>query len=209
MGYKQNDILENKLCALHHDSKKDFLRVAKVAAKSMLRSMKPVDFEFAYLPVSKSQGEFMRQLVIENNCKHIVEFGTSFGISTIYLADAARQTDGKVITTEILKSKAAIAKQNIMEAGVGEFVEIMVGDAMETLRNHPSQIDFLLLDGWKDLYLPLFRLLEPQFHAGTLIYSDNMDMADTKGLADYLFRNKHIYSTQSIDSGKAFLTKLL
>lgn len=51
---------------------------------------------------------------------------------------------------------------------------------METLKNHDQPIDLLLLDGWKNLYLPLFRMLEPNFHAGTFIYVDNANMTDSK-----------------------------
>ncbi len=200
--------IEQKLNTLHADAKKDFLHMGKGIAKSIFRPMQPADFEHAYLPISIEQGHDIRGLIIDNNFKNIVEFGTSFGISTIYLADAARQTGGKVISTELLESKANTAKGNIEDAGLSDYVEIKLGDAMETLSEYSKPIDFLFLDGWKDLYLPLFKMLEPQFHADTLIYADNMDMAGTRDYAEYIKTSSN-YKNKTIHGDKAFLTELL
>ena len=201
------NIVENKLAAMHADAKKDVLRMGKGIAKSIFRSIQPQDFEHAYLPISKNQGRDIRNIIIENDCKHIVEFGTSFGISTIYLADAARKNEGKVVSTELLESKAKIAIENIQDAGLSNYVEVKIGDAMETLSDYPNTIDFLFLDGWKNLYLPLIKMLEPKFNSGTLIYADNMDMSDTEDYADYI-NNSSSYSSQVIHNGKGVLTTL-
>jgi len=134
------NLVENKLTSLHMDAKKDILRMGKGISKSMFRPIKPEDFENAYLPISKKQGHEIREMIINANCKNIVEFGTSFGISTIYLADAARQTNGSVITTELLSSKAETAKNNIMDAGLSDYVDFRIGDAMETLLNKLQRI---------------------------------------------------------------------
>ncbi len=209
MNAYQNTIVENKLKALHKDSEKDHLRIGRGIVKSIFRPLQPIDFKNAYLPITKSQGQFLKKLIIENDCKSIIEFGTSFGISTIYLADAARQTGGKVISTELIEDKAHTAFQNVRDAGLIDYVEIKIGDAMKTLQSHNEAIDFLFLDGWKDLYLPLFQMLEPQFREGTLIYSDNMDMQGTKQFADYLLNRKSSYKTQIVDGGKAFLSTTL
>ena len=199
---------EEILGILHNDAKKDYMRIGKGMINSVFRPMQPTDFENAYLPISREQGQTMRQLIIENNCKNIVEFGTSFGISTIYLADAVRTTNGKVISTELLESKALTAMKNIEDSGLSKYVEVRIGNAMETLRGYSESIDFLFLDGWKDLYLPLFQMLEPCFHKDTLIYADNMDMPGTKEYANYILEKKDVYDTQTIDNGKAFLSKL-
>lgn len=200
--------VESKLTALHNDAKKDFMRMGKGIVKSVFRPIQPIDFENVYLPIARAQGQAMRQMVIDNECKQVVEFGTSFGISTIYLADAVRQTGGKVITTELLESKAQRAIQNIEEAGLSEFVEFRIGDAMETLKADSTPIDFLFLDGWKDLYLPLFQLLEPQLHSGTLIYADNVDMSGTKPYTDYVLKNRNTYSSQYIHEDKGLLSQV-
>ena len=206
MNSDNNYKVESVLNKLHKDASHDFHRMSKGAVKSMFRPMQPIDFENLYLPISREQGQTLKKLIINKNCKQVVEFGTSFGISTIYLADAVRQTGGKVITTELLESKAKRAQQNIREAGLDDYVDIWLGDAMQTLRGYSEKIDFLFLDGWKDLYLPLFKMLEPQFHSGTLIYADNMDMEGTRPYADFILEKENSYSTQSVDHGKAFLT---
>ncbi len=208
MGIKKLNNVESTLYALHNDAKKDYLRIGKGVVKSIFRPIQPSDFEHAYLPISKSQGESLRKIIIENKCKNIVEFGTSFGISTIYLADAASKTGGKVITTELLESKAKIAKQNLIDAGLENFVAIKVGDAMKTLQGHNTPIDFLFLDGWKDLYLPLFQMLERNFHSNTIIYADNMDMAGTENYANYLSKKNSIYYSKIMDGNKAYLTTI-
>jgi predicted O-methyltransferase YrrM len=201
-------IVHHKLIDLHDDAKKDFMRVGKGIVKSVFRPLKPIDFEQAYLPISKDQGFALQELVIENNCKNIIEFGTSFGISTIYLADAVRKTGGKVITTEILGSKAQRAIRNIDDAGLSDYVEVKIGDAMKSLKDHKAPVDFLFLDGWKDLYLPLFQMLEPYFHSRTLIYADNMDMTGTQDYATYVLNKTNAYSTEFVHNKKAFLTKI-
>lgn len=201
-------VVENKLRVLHKDAKKDYMRVGTGIVKSIFRPIQPSDFKNAYLPISEQQGQALRQLIIDNKCKNVVEFGTSFGISTIYFADAVRQTGGKVITTELLKSKAQRAAQNIKDAGLSDYVELRIGDAMETLKDDSTPIDFLFLDGWKDLYLPLFQMLESRFHSGTLIYADNIDMSGTKSYGDYVLKNEEKYSSQLIHHGKGLLTKV-
>lgn len=206
MNEIKTNCVEEVLHELHEDAKKDYLRIGKGLVKSILRPMQPSDFEHAYLPISKEQGSTLRYLIIQNNCKQIIEFGTSFGISTLYLADAARQTGGQVITTELLESKALKANHNISRAGLSDYVELRTGDAMETLKGHNRRIDFLFLDGWKDLYLPLFQMLEPQFHPGTLIYADNMDMAGTQFYGDYILSLDEVYSSRMVEGGKAMLT---
>ncbi len=203
----KDTLVETTLRTLHRDAKKDYMRIGKGVVKSIFRPIQPADFEHAYLPISREQGESMRELIVVNNCKNVVEFGTSFGISTIYLADAVRQTGGRVVTTELLASKVAKAKMNVHEAGLGDYVEFLEGDAMLTLKSHDQPIDFLFLDGWKDLYLPLFQLLEPLLHSGSLIYADNMNMAGTQPYADYILGREDQYSSLPVDNGKAYVSR--
>lgn len=198
--------VQTVLSALHEDAKNDYLRIGKGMVKSIFRPLQPADFAHAYLPISKKQGIELRDLIIQGDCKNVVEFGTSFGISTIYLADGVKETGGKVITTELVESKAIKAQLNIDNAGLGDYVDIRVGDAMESLKDYKDPIDFLFLDGWKDLYLPLFQMLEPNFHSGTLIYADNMDMAGTQHYGDYILRKNKMYKSQIVENGKALLT---
>lgn len=206
MNSVQMNQVTTMLNKLHEDAKNDYLRIGKGVVKSIVRPMQPADFKHAYLPISVEQGQMLRKLVVKHNCQSVLEFGTSFGISTIYLADAVRQIGGKVISTELLANKAQKAAQNIKEAGLEDYVEIRIGDAMDTLKDYSESIDLLFLDGWKDLYLPLFKMLEPQFHPGTLIYADNMDMQSTQEYGDYILKQSQAYSTQIVEHGKAYLS---
>jgi predicted O-methyltransferase YrrM len=105
----------------------------------------------------------------------IVEFGTSFGVSTLYLAAAVRDNGGGVVIgTEIEASKHERAVANLKEAGVGDLVDVRLGDALETLREVPDGIDMVFLDGLKSLYLPVLKLLKPRLRPGAIVLADNL-----------------------------------
>ena len=101
-----------------------------------------------------------------------MEFGTSFGISTLYLAAAAAETGGRVTGSEYHPSKADKARANLAEAGLA--ATILTGDARETLAGPGPRIDLLFLDGAKELYLPILHLLLPRLHRGSLVVADNI-----------------------------------
>jgi len=127
-----------------------------------------------YLSIEPAMGVFLNLSTNICGAKTIVEFGSSFGISTIYLAAAAKDMGGKVIGSEMEQSKAEKAIANIEEAGLSEHAEIRVGDAMETLKNIEGPVDLLFLDGWKDLYLPVAKMMQPKLRTGSLLLADNM-----------------------------------
>src|SRR5262249_47329971 len=107
-----------------------------------------------------------------------VEVGTSFGVSTIYLAAAIRDNDipadeSRVISCEIDPVKAARARENLDAAGVGTRVELRIGDARDTLKSPGGPIDFLLLDSWIPLARPIIELLKPSLRPGALVACDN------------------------------------
>lgn len=131
-------------------------------------------FKDVYIPISRAQGRFLYLVARSTAAKRIVEFGTSFGVSTIYAAAAARDTGGHVVGTELEPSKRERALANVAEAGLADVVEVRLGDALETLRDVPGPIDLVLLDGWKDLYLPVLRLLEPKLRPGSIVLADNI-----------------------------------
>lgn len=131
------------------------------------------------LPVSRETGNLLYVLASSTRAKHIVEFGTSFGVSTIYLAAALRDNGGgQIITTEFESSKAAGARQNLTEAGLMDLVEIREGDALETLAHGlPETIDLVLLDGAKALYAEILERIEPSLRPGSLVLADDADRA--------------------------------
>jgi predicted O-methyltransferase YrrM len=131
----------------------------------------------AYLAVSPETASLLYLLARSTRATEVVEFGMSFGISTLHLAAALRDNGGgRVITTEFEPSKAARARANFERAGLADLIEIREGDALETLaRDLPASIDLVLLDGAKPLYPRVLALLEPRLRAGGLIVADNAD----------------------------------
>ena len=131
----------------------------------------------AFIPVSPEAGRLVYTLVRGAASGTVVEFGTSFGISTIYMAAAVRDRGaGKVITTELLKSKADRAREYIRDAGLLDVVDLRVGDALETLANLEADVTVLFLDGWKELYLPLLKKLEPKLKPGAFVAADDIEL---------------------------------
>lgn len=139
-----------------------------------------------YIPVTPEAGRLLYSLVRATRPATVVEFGMSFGISAVHLAAAVRDNGtGRVVTTELSETKIAAAKQTFAETGLDDVITILEGDALSTLAEVPGPVDFVLLDGWKDLYLPVLELLEPRLSPGVLVIADNASSAD---MAPYLER---------------------
>ncbi len=130
------------------------------------------------LPVSRQTGELLYMLARGCKARNIVEFGTSFGISTLYLAAALRDNGGgHLITSEFEPSKVARARAHLQQGGLLDLVDIRAGDALETLaKDLPEQIDLLLLDGAKALYPEILGLVRSRLRPGALVIADNADM---------------------------------
>lgn len=130
-----------------------------------------------WLPVSRETGRLLYMLARSTGARNIVEFGTSFGISTLHLAAALRDNGGgRLITSEFEPSKVARAREHLTEGGVIDLVEIRQGDALQTLRvDLPDTIDLLLLDGAKALYPDVLALVESRLRPGAFIVADNAD----------------------------------
>ena len=117
----------------------------------------------------------------------IVEFGMSLGISAIHLASAVRDNgSGRIVTTELSGAKVAAAKKTFAETGLDDLITVLEGDALTTLADIEGPIEFVLLDGWKELYLPVIKLLEPRLSPGALIVADNTSMDDTRPYLDHV-----------------------
>lgn len=129
------------------------------------------------LPVSRETGKLLYLLARSVRARTIVEFGTSFGISTLHLAAALRDNGGgRLIGSEFEPSKILRARKNLAAGNLSDLVEIREGDALETLaRDLPDSIDLVLLDGAKNLYPAILSLLEGRLQAGALIVADNAD----------------------------------
>jgi len=137
----------------------------------------------ARMPVTPEFGTLLYVLARSSSARHIVEFGTSFGVSTIFLAAALRDNGGgRLVTTEFVAQKAASAAANLREAGLDDLVAIRVGDAITTLaQDVPQPIDLILLDASKGLYLDILLLLEPRLRRGGIVVSDRADLDGSDG----------------------------
>jgi predicted O-methyltransferase YrrM len=143
-------------------------------------------FGSLYIPVSPECGQLLYSLVRTGRPPTVVEFGTSFGIATIHLAAAVRDNGtGRVISTELNAAKAQRAREHVAEAGLADVVDIVTGDAFDTLAGLPGPIGLALLDGWKNLYLDLLKLIEPRLSPGAMIVADDTESFAGQ-LADYL-----------------------
>ncbi|GAA0706930.1 O-methyltransferase [Dyella marensis] len=130
-----------------------------------------------WLPVSRETAQLLYMLARSTRAKTIVEFGTSFGISTLHMAAALRDNGGgRLITTEFEPAKVARAREHLKAGGVIDLVEIREGDALTTLRTDlPDAVDLVLLDGAKALYPDVLALLESRLRPGALVVADNAD----------------------------------
>jgi len=130
-----------------------------------------------FIPVGEDFGRLLYLLTRSSQAKTIVEFGTSFGISTIYLACGLRDNGGgKLITCELEEAKSRRAQAHLADAGLSDLVEFRVGDALELLKEEMGgPIDMLFLDGAKTLYFQILKLVEPHLRPGALIAADNVN----------------------------------
>lgn len=171
---------------LHRHARTDLLRIARVAPFVVpdFFGFRKVDDERlsrrmrgAYVPVTRSQGHMMYLLARSIEARRIVEFGTSFGISTLYLAAAVKDNGGGiVIGSELEPTKHAKARENLREAGLKDFTDVRLGDALQTFKDIEAPVDLVLLDGWKDTYLPVLEVLKPKLRPRAIVLADNIFM---------------------------------
>lgn len=150
----------------------------RAAAETQLRIANFEEFdrrkdEFL-ISIGPDTGRLLQMLIVGAKATRILEIGTSYGYSTLWLADAARVTGGKVHSLEIAPQKVEYAQSQLARAGLDGFVEFHVGDAVATLERSSGPFDFVLLDLWKDLYVPCFERVHPKLAAGAMIAADNM-----------------------------------
>lgn len=158
-----------------------------------------------FLNVPPEFGRFLYMCARSCNARRIVEFGSSMGVSAIYMATALRDMGGgRLIGTDLEASKAQRAQANVAAAGLADLVEFRVGDARETLKGGVGgDIDMVMLDGAFTLYLPILKLLEPHLRPGALIIGENA-FAEAPGYIDYVRdpRNGYLSLPLPFDPGR-------
>jgi predicted O-methyltransferase YrrM len=187
------DVLGRLFAAAANDEQNAFARTSWTDVSPQERADTLQDL---YLPISADGGTLLYALVRASRPQTVVEFGTSFGISTIYLAAAVTDNGtGRVVGTELSARKVAAARANLLAAGVAEPVTILAGDAQQTLADVPGPIGIVLLDGWKDLYLPVLHLLEPKLAPGALVVADDISFESVAAYLDYVRHPANGYAT--------------
>ncbi|TPO11291.1 O-methyltransferase [Mesorhizobium sp. B1-1-5] len=172
--FKEADAATSPAIARYSREERTRLLHSKIEYREFYGSLKDL-----WLAVSPETGTLLYMLARSTGARIIVEFGTSFGISTLYLAAALRDNGGgRLITTEFEPSKVTRAKANLTEGGLIDLIEIREGDALETLATDlPDRIDLLLLDGAKALYPEILSLVESRLRPGALVIADNADFS--------------------------------
>ena len=141
------------------------------------------------LNITPDTGRLLWILVRASRATRILEVGTSNAYSTIWLADAAQATRGRVTTLEHDPDKVRLARENLGRAGLVQRVEIRQGRAAETLLALPGPFDFVFLDADRASYVTYLELVVPKLAPGGLLVADNV-ISHAGELADYLARVK-------------------
>jgi predicted O-methyltransferase YrrM len=147
---------------------------ADVAKMQALGSGVPVRRDEFLLPVGEEAGWLLHALIVARAPKRICELGTSYGYSTLFLADAARQIGAQLVTMELADYKQDHARAQLKRAGLVDYVDFRCGDALDLLKQDDGTWDFVLLDIWKDLYVPCFEAIYPSLSEEAVLCTDNM-----------------------------------
>ncbi len=126
------------------------------------------------LRVGPNAGALVNLLAKGMGAQVILDVGTSYGYSALWLAEAARATGGRVISLDLVAEKQDYARAMLAKAGLDRFVEFRAGDALDLITDLPGPFDFVLLDIWKDVYVPAFERLHRKLADGAIVVADNM-----------------------------------
>ena len=126
------------------------------------------------LAVGPDTAQFLNILIKARRPEVILEVGTSYGYSTVWLAEAAQAVGGKVFTLELSAAKSAFAKGMAYKAGLADSVEFIIGDALVEITKLAHPIDFALIDLWKELYIPVFDRVYPKLSNRAVVAADNI-----------------------------------
>jgi predicted O-methyltransferase YrrM len=149
--------------------------------------------------VGPDSGSLLNMLAKGGRATHILELGTSYGYSTVWLAEAAKANGGKVTSCELSKDKQAYAHESSTAAGLAEHVELRTGDALEIIPTLAGGIDFVLVDLWKDMYVRCLELFFPKLAPGAVIVADNM-LRPTQARHDALAYRRAVRAKPGISS---------
>ena len=201
--------LERLLAGLHARSDQQMAALQRYAEQRQA-AQPPAESEIkAFLSdklvaLDRDKAEFCYQLCRANNARGIVEIGTSYGVSTLYLAAAVRDNisatggTGVVIGTEYEPEKASAARAHFEQAGLSGFIDVREGDLRETLRDIDGPVDFMMVDIWIPMARPALELVTPHLRPGAIVVCDNTDRY-RDDYADYFaFLEAHDFRTMTL-----------
>ena len=181
---------------------KDVLKQYAVRAekeRAEIEGGKELNADDLLLWVGPESGALLNALAKGARATNILELGTSYGYSTIWLAEAAKANGGKVTTCELSKAKHDYARTSLAATGLLEHVELRTGNALEIIPTVPDGIDFVLVDLWKNLYVPCLELFFPKLKPGAVIVADNM-LRPKQARADALAYRRAVRAKPGITS---------
>jgi len=205
-------VLERQHAASRADVRKLLPRLPRYVWASLRgeitdRAVQHRVFYDVYSAVTRERGALLYLIGRAIQARRVVEFGSSFGISTIYLATAVLDNWGcdsdptaQVIGSEMEPHKQAEAAKNLQAAGLSGIARIRSGDALETLVTVEAPVDLVFLDGRKDLYLPVLKILKPKLKIGAVILSDNIFTfkKEVSPFLDYVQSGKNGFTSSSL-----------
>ena len=169
-------------------------RLEKMAEKQFIPSIGPI------------KGKIITGIIQKYKPRNILEIGTLYGYSAILMADTLKGADEKVVTIEIDKSIAGIARKNIADASLLNKIDVIVGNALDEIPGLDSKFDLLFLDGAKNEYLKYLDLAQKNdLKRGTIVVADNVEISKNE-MQDYLeyVRNSAIYESKTIETTVEF-----
>lgn len=194
--------VQEKLIALHHAAAGDKWRIARLMLRSLPRLLlgkkptflqshkaKALAYEDIYIPTSPEEGMILYAYCRSSQARRIIEFGSSYGISSIYLAAAIVDNGGgQFVGSELDPKKCDFVNDLFSELGWSDAARIIPGDALQTFKTVEGQWDVLFLDGWKDLYLDIVKLMEDRIREGGMVIAADVDKfkKDTAPCVRYL-----------------------
>lgn len=158
-----------------------------------------------YRNIEPDSALFLAMQIRIQQSKKILEIGTSTGYSTLWLANAAKNTQGHVTTLEIDQSRTTQAQQYAQELALDDVIDFWVGDAQKFLEKSTDQYDFILLDAERDAYVGYWAYLKNMIHPqGGVLIVDNVisHAAEVKSFIELVKNDGHfITMTLSIGAG--------
>lgn len=165
-----------------------------------------------FVALDQDKSEFCYGLCRAMAARNIIEVGTSYGVSTLYLAAALRDTiaagggGGMVIGTEYEPAKVKVARRYFDEAGLSEYIDLREGDLRETLKTVPNDVDFVLVDIWTPMSRPALELIAPRLRQGAIVVCDNTadDRNDYRRYFDYILDPRNGFRTMTLPFSGGF-----